>query len=206
VSYIAEGLVLGLTLAVLLGPLFVVLIETSMRYGARSGLMVGSGIWFSDILFFLSSYAFVNQISHLAKDVTFHYWVGKLGGFLLITIGFYKLFKPELPKSENMSSRTLRNVGFFGKGFLINTLNPFTFVFWFGIIGSRILAPSENNYGIILTCLTILFVIITTDLTKILGAKWISKRVQSTFMKRVNIMAALVLVLAGLVLLGRNGF
>ncbi len=202
-EYILEGLVLGLTLATLLGPIFVVLINTSMNYGARSGLVVGSGIWVSDLLFILFAYFFIHKIQHYVEDVQFKYWVGNLGGFILITMGIGQFFKkPDIKKIE-FSSKYMRNLGFFGKGFVVNTLNPFTFVFWFGVIGSKLLQSKHEDHLVMVMCAIILGMIVFTDSIKVIGAKWLSGKLKPDILLYVNKVAGLLLIVGGFLLISK---
>ena len=45
-----EGILYGLTLTILLGPIFVALTQTGIEKGITAGILVGSGIWISDIV------------------------------------------------------------------------------------------------------------------------------------------------------------
>lgn len=49
-QYVFEGILLGLTLTILLGPIFVALTQTGIKHGIRAGISVGTGIWTSDLI------------------------------------------------------------------------------------------------------------------------------------------------------------
>lgn len=203
-GYIGDGILLGLSLAILLGPIFVVLIDTSMRYGARAGLYVGSGIWISDLLFIMVTYFFVNEVSDLIKDDSLQFWVGIGGGIFLIGIGLLKIIRRNAFQNLKTLPSSLRNWSYFGKGFIINTFNPFTFVFWFGVMGAKFFQSPEKPLGVMITCATILLVIMGTDSAKVLGAKWISSRLNHRFIPKINVMAGILLIAGGCVLLGKQ--
>lgn len=200
-SFILEGLLLGLSLSILLGPIFVVLIDTTLRYGARAGLMVGSGIWTSDIFFIAAMFGFVNRLNPAFIDGSFQLWVGIAGGLLLILVGFYKIFKRNRQSWLAESGKITRNLGFFGKGFAVNSFNPFTFVFWFGVMGSRLIGNAEMNSGVFIMCLSILFVIIATDAAKVIGARWISGKINPSVVLKINFVAGLLLIAGGSMLI-----
>ena len=65
-NLILDGLLLGLTLAILLGPIFVALTQTGIQRGVRAGLSVGTGIWISDILVIVTAYFFIKEIDEIA--------------------------------------------------------------------------------------------------------------------------------------------
>lgn len=203
-GYIADGILLGLSLAILLGPIFVVLIDTSMRNGARAGLFVGSGIWVSDLIFILVTYFFVHEVSDLIKDDFIQFRVGIAGGVFLIGMGIFKIIRRNAVQSVINISANLKKWSYFGKGFIINTFNPFTFVFWFGVMGARFFQQQDNALWVLVTCGTILMVIMFTDSIKVLGAKWISKRLNQKFIPAINVVAGILLIAGGLVLLGKQ--
>lgn len=203
-GYIADGFLLGFSLAILLGPIFVVLIDTSMRYGARAGLFVGSGIWVSDLIFIMITYFFVHEVSNLIKDDIIQSWVGIVGGLFLIAMGLMKIIRRNSFQTLHKFSDSLRKWSYFGKGFIINTFNPFTFVFWFGVIGAKFFQHQDKSSWVLVTCATILVVIMATDSAKVLGAKWISKRLNDRFIPKINVIAGILLITGGIVLFMRQ--
>jgi len=203
-QYILEGLILGLSLSVLLGPIFVVLTQTSIKYGIKAGLMVGLGIWISDILFIAGSYFFLHKISTFIKNENFYFWIGNVGGLILIFMGIYMFFKNNRLQSEVVANKVLRNVGYWGKGFFVNTFNPFTFVFWFGLLGSKLTKSGEYLQGVLWVSVTILITIMATDTLKVMSAGWISKKLKNQVIHKVNISAGILLIIGGLMLIGKS--
>ena len=49
-----QGIQTGLVLCIMLGPIFFALVQAGVERGMRAGLMVGLGIWISDLIFILS--------------------------------------------------------------------------------------------------------------------------------------------------------
>ena len=128
-QYIAEGLLFGLTLAILLGPIFIVLIQSSMENGSKAGLIAASGIWISDIAFVVLSLTFVQNISPYIHTKGFVFWVGLIGGIVLLGVGLVTFSKKPV---INFDKKPIGKSGIFGywlKGFMVNTINPFTFIF-----------------------------------------------------------------------------
>lgn len=200
-SFVLEGFLMGLSLAILLGPIFVILMDTTLRYGARAGLVVGSGIWVSDVLFMAAMFGFITRLNPLFKDGSLKLWVGIAGGLLLILTGSYKMYTSNRQPWLSASGKFTRNFSFFGKGFAINTINPFTFVFWFGVMGSKVIGNTEMNTGVLITCLSILFVIVLTDTAKVIGARWISLRINPSLVYKINFVAGLLLISGGSMLI-----
>ena len=73
-----EGLVLGMLLAVSLGPIFIALTQTSLEKGIKPGLTVGSGIWVSDFIIVYLVYKFINTIKSTIESDFFMFCIAFL--------------------------------------------------------------------------------------------------------------------------------
>ena len=91
-----EGFVLGLTLAILIGPAFFALVQTSIHRGFKSGFYLALGIFISDITLVFLSYLGASQ---LVSDPKNSIYVGGSGGLMLILLVFtLTITKCMLPK------------------------------------------------------------------------------------------------------------
>lgn len=204
---ILEGLVLGLTLTILLGPIFVALTQASIEGGARAGVTVGLGVWISDIGIIWLCYLFVQRLSRIVEDSAFVYWMGLLGGFVLITVGIVTFIKKsnfdqDLPR-EKLSTKNY--LGLFSKGFLVNTINPFTFAFWISVSSTYVLGRGINNQEAAVFFGSIMFVIISSDILKVILAKLIRTKLQARHIDIFSMIAGVVLGIFGLVLIWKVG-
>ena len=201
--FILEGFTLGLGLAILLGPIFVALTQTSIEHGGRAGLTVGIGIWISDLIIIVGTYIFVNKISNVVQDGTFQYWMGLLGGFILIVFGISAMLKKVELSYEKKKFSAKNYFGFWLKGFLVNTINPFTFVFWIGVISTYVIGKKVNVQEASFFLGTILLTIIITDSLKVVMAKALKKRLKGDLIQWVIRGAGLILLIFGLILIYR---
>lgn len=201
--FILEGLTLGLGLAVLLGPIFVALTQTSIEHGGRAGMTVGLGIWISDFIIILGTYVFVNKISNVIQDGTFQYWMGLMGGFILIVFGISAMLKKVDLNYEKKEFSARNYAGFWLKGFLVNTVNPFTFVFWIGVISTYVIGKRVNNTEAAFFLGTIMLTIMITDTLKVVMAKVLKQKLKDDLIQWVIRGAGLVLLIFGLVLIYR---
>lgn len=192
---------------ILLGPIFVALTQSAIEGGARAGIAVAAGVWVSDISIILLCYIFVQRISRLVQDHSFTYWMGLLGGFVLITFGIGTFlmkssYDPSLPRKK-LSTYSVAKL--WTKGFLVNTVNPFTFVFWIGVTSNYILVKKITNEEAILFFGTIMTVIVMTDTAKVFGAKLLRSQLQSYHIDIFSKVAGVALFVFGLILLWRVG-
>ena len=144
---ILQGILLGFTLSFMIGPLLFAIVEAGLERGFRAGLSVAVGIWLSDVLYVLAVWRGLSEMTTLTALPNFKFWAGLLGGCLLMLFGLGSfLKKTTTPDAALFSSKNDARswAGYALRGFLINTINPFTVFFWIGIAGG-VVAPS--NWG-----------------------------------------------------------
>lgn len=133
-----QGIKFGLALSVLTGPIVFTLLQTSIEEGFRAGFMVGLGIWVSDLLFISLTYLGVSYVAELAKWDGLEFSLGIAGGIILLVVGAGMVFLKTTATPEQLAAKPVRltaRLSLAMRGFLINTINPFTFFFWIGVSG-----------------------------------------------------------------------
>ena len=203
-SLITQGLLLGLTLAILLGPIFVTLTQLALEKGARAGIVASTGVWISDIIIITLCYVFIQRVNYLVEDATFTYWMGLLGGFILMTFGAGALFKKVNLVFDSTTHSTNDYFSFWTKGFLVNTVNPFTFVFWIGVISTYVIKAKISGLKSFVFFSSIMFVIILTDTLKVFLAKAIRTKLKQKHFTIFSRIAGIGLIIFGIALLLRS--
>jgi len=130
-----------------------------------------------------------------------------VSGLVLITFGIATFLKKStFDKDEPRQKLSKRNyLGFFTKGFLVNTVNPFTFIFWISVISTYVLGRGIDNTEAVLFFGSILFVIVTTDILKVVLAKVIRQKLKANHIDMFSKVAGVVLFIFGVGLLVRAG-
>jgi threonine/homoserine/homoserine lactone efflux protein len=203
-NLILDGLLLGLTLAILLGPIFVALTQTGIQRGIRAGLSVGTGIWVSDLLVIITAYFFIKEIDILTQNKSFHHWMGWIGGLILIVFGIISLVKKPIQEEKIPAFNAKSYTGYWTKGFAVNFFNPFTFVFWIGVMTTYVIGKSINGWETILLFGSIMFTIIVTDSLKVILAKLIRKKLTHDHIITFGKVAGIILITFGVVLILRT--
>ena len=204
-SYFLEGILLGLTLTILLGPIFIALTQTSIEKGLRAGLTVGLGIWVSDFLIIGGCYLFINQLRYLENNASFKFWMGLIGGLVLIVFGIAAILKKVEVNTVSQSFKAKNYLGFFTKGFLVNTINPFTFFFWITVISTYIIGRQASHQEGSIFLGSILLTIIVTDSLKVVLAKLLRQKLTSKHVGMISKVAGFGLLIFGIFLLFRTG-
>jgi threonine/homoserine/homoserine lactone efflux protein len=177
-QFVIEGIFLGLILAVSMGPIFVALTQASIARGATAGFAVGFGVWVSDIIIVIISLFMIKEISEVVNGDVFQFWMGVAGVVVLTVFGIILIAKkPDLVINQDMISMS-NFMNYWMKGFLINTINPFTFIFWLGTMSTYKIGKLASTEDLSILLFTILTVIILSDSFKVILAKLIRNRIE----------------------------
>lgn len=198
---VGKGIISGLALALLIGPVFFTIIQTSLERGFASGAFVVLGVSISDILYIVLAYAGLSQL--VANGNTQSYFA-YAGGFILLAFGAYYLF---IKSRRNLNYRTVtihasNPLRYVLKGFIINGLSPMVLVFWLGMVSA---ATSEfgtgSNSSATIFFASVLITVFLTDLIKVKLAERLRKMLTRRFILILNISLGLILMLFGVRLL-----
>lgn len=198
---IVQGIGFGLVLAVLLGPVFFALIQTSITKGFTAGAFMAMGIVFSDACCILISYFGLLQFIQQPGTLRF---IGLLGGVFMVGYGLFLLLNrkvmmhsPENPIEKNMRLKG----GSLLKGFALNILNPFVIIYWLGVSSLVSAIPDFGRADKGLFFVGTLGTVLVTDLLKAYGAKKLRRFVTRTVILWLNRISGSVLLVFGIKIL-----
>ncbi len=195
------GIQMGLLLAILAGPIFFTLMQTGIERGFRAGISVSIGEIFSDVLYITAVYFGLNWLMQHVDETLFKFYIGIFGGIILIAFGISSIIAkpPEPNEAKAIDAKTL--LGFFAKGFAINTFNPFTLIFWMAATGGKVIAKGYTSLEALLFYGGILGTILFFDILKVWGAKKIRAYMQPQFLVWVRRVSGFGLIIFGLILI-----
>jgi threonine/homoserine/homoserine lactone efflux protein len=204
-NYFFDGIKVGFLLIFLIGPIFFSLIHMGVEYGTKVGVFFGSGIWISDIFLFMGMYKGMSFISEIANASYFYYTVGGIGTLILMVFGLAAIIQKgnhsiNVPQAiiKQHSPRSL--FGFFLKGVLINIFNPFTILFWLGLMSTALVDKNFGSNEAVWYFAGIMSIYVPVDLFKIFLAKKIRKVLKPSHLKLVSNIAGIALIIFGIVL------
>ncbi len=199
-----EGIKIGLMLSILAGPLLFALLQAGLEQGAYGGFSVAFGIWISDALFIAALCLGFSFFYGLSSDPGFRFWITLLGGFTLGSAGIGMLLSrtPSMAAGSASAQKTMSQLLL--RGFLLNTINPFTVFFWLGAIGATAVQKQLSPSGLWLLCFGIMMTIVCTDSAKVLFAKSIRRFLSPGHMVWLRRISGCALLGFGLWLLGKG--
>ena len=207
VEPILKGLLLGLILSISIGPVIFAIIKQSLTNGKRSGYAFVAGVSSSDFVLLFICNVFTSLFNLVLNHKSAIALAG--AGFLLI-MGLYTLFFKKL-KLENMGSDGVNKtvsikdlVSSYFSGFLMNTLNPSVFLFWFAwtaaINNSADDTPNPIQYKLVVfgTCLGF---VLLSDLIKVFLAGKLRPRLTEKNLPWINRFSGMIILIFSAVLL-----
>ncbi|HBT93426.1 MAG TPA: lysine transporter LysE [Chitinophagaceae bacterium] len=196
---IIKGLLLGLILSISLGPVIFAILKQSITNGRKAGYLFVAGVSTSDIGLLLIANIFTNIFLLVLDHKAFIAMAG--AGFLLL-LGLYTLFfkKIKIESDENGEEKVFRKrdyLGIYISGFLMNTLNPSVFIFWFawtaaiGASASETNNPVQYKFIVFATCLVFLLL---SDLIKVALASRLRPSLTEKNLIWINRLSAIIIL------------
>lgn len=192
-----NGVVSGVVLAFLIGPVFFSIIQTSIERGFRSGVFVAIGVSLSDAFYISICYLGVYQLFDRGN---FREYLAYFGGVVLILFGIYYVFvKSRKPVSYDPEKReSISPLRLVLKGFVINGLSPMVLIFW---IGTVVAATTKFNYGspgkAIPYFAAMVGTVFITDVVKAKLADKLREVLTPRFIRSLNILVGVLLIVFG---------
>lgn len=203
---IFKGIITGVILSFMVGPVFFVLLETSIRRGARAAIAFDIGVLLNDIVYIMIAYVFYNQVSELSEGHD-NSVIRLIGGGLFLTYGVINFFKKVTEKHfedfKEEGVKTMDYVWLMIKGFLLNLANPLVVFYWFSVmtLGAKDAAGEGETSSMIMFLSAILITFFSIDLLKIFGAKRLRPLVTHKVLVGLNRLIGIVFVVFGIVLI-----
>lgn len=199
---------LGVILAFTIGPVFFILIETSITKGIRSALAFDIGAISGDIFFIVLAYWGTSKLSaYIENNPNLFLY----GGLLIIVYGLFSYIKEHRdfrlnpPQARIVAIKEGNYFTFFYKGFFLNVINVGVFFYWLATIATFSARPGMTPTRVLFFLATILLTYLLTDIVKILIAKRLRHRLTPTNIHKIKQGINIFLVVFGVFLL-LNGF
>ena len=215
IRFVFDAIVLGLTLSIVFGfgPAFITLIQTSIHRGFRSAAWFSFGVFLNDLL--MVSLCVLTSIQVVAEGDKEMFFFSLGAGIILILFGIFTYTrKVKEDNFKGIKERTDEIIDenkerfkkdddtpkwfvFVGKGFVLNILNPFVWIFWFSTVAVTAGSMGGNKLKLMIFFGIVLATCLGCDILKAKGASFLKQFFNA---KRIRIMNNVIGV--GLVLFG----
>ena len=190
----------GFFTAFIMGPVFWVLLETSITKGFKAAVAFDLGVMFADVCFIGICYLGSFQ---LLEDEQNKQGLFVLGGTILLLYGLFSWINRN-KKSKDQPEIQESKENYFGlaaKGFAINILNVGVFIFWGGVTIVSSPASGKSFTSFVLFFSIVLLSYFITDLLKISVANRFKSLLTGNGIVIVNSIVSLILIVSGIVLI-----
>ena len=199
---IKNAIFFGFFLSFMIGPVFFMLIQTSILKGARAAIAFNAGVILGDIVFIVIAYLGSRKLLEQIKDDPRLFFIG---GLILIIYGLItyldKSNKKETDAAPVIDIPVSNNyIKLLFKGFFLNFINIGVLGFWLGLI--VVIGPTlnMNPTHIFWYFATIIISYFITDLGKILLAKKLKKKLTPLVIYKIKKTMGIMLIIFGVFL------
>ena len=146
---VLNGILSGIVLSFLIGPVFLVLLETSIKKGPINAMFIDIGVLLGDVLYLLLAYFFAQEVLDKLHD---NEYVKYIAGAVFIGMGIVAILKRDKPQKKkevnvdevldevdgvkdgvaNLPDKVNGKIalGLILKGFGLNAINPGVLLYW----------------------------------------------------------------------------
>ena len=190
-----KGIISGITISFLIGPIFLALADITITKGWRSGLSYIAGVLISDIVLIYLVETILQQFPFDSIKTQ----IGIVGGIMLIAFGIVTYFAKAILKAQDVTSvKTLFQA--FLKGVSLNMFNPFVTVWWITMY-TTVTINYDTFTDRFLFYFGILFMVFLFDLLKMRFAYYLKQRLTETNLSVIKKVVGACLFVFGVVML-----
>ena len=186
---------------VLVGPVFFLIIETSITRGARAALALDLGVITADFIYIFVCYYGSKEVS---KYLAEHPESFTIGGLVMVVFGLFQIiakgnlhFRSEINTGKNYFSM-------FFKGFILNFVNIGILIFWLVTVIIVNANFHHNFYKVILFFSVLLGIFLAIDLLKIFLARKFKNRLTDAVIYKFKKIVGAMLIFGGVYLIIRG--
>lgn len=208
VNDILSGIPWGIFLSFMIGPVFFILLETSIIKGFRGAIVFDFGVVLGDIVFigiaYLGSYRLIQSLKD--KPALFIF-----GGILMLAYGIISFIslRKEKKIDINKIDNEIKKKNYFSlfvKGFFLNIINIGVLGFWLAIIisiGPKLDMKTSRMFAFFSA---VIITYLVVDCIKILLAKQLKSKMTPINIYKIKRGISVVLMVFGVILITQGWF
>ncbi|HQE34290.1 MAG TPA: LysE family transporter, partial [Flavobacterium alvei] len=196
INDILSGIPWGIFLSFMIGPVFFILLETSIIKGFRAALVFDIGVVLGDIVFiaiaYLGSYRLIKSLEDNSALFIF-------GGMLMLAYGiisYISLHKEKKVNTHKIDNEIIKKdyLGLFIKGFFLNIINIGVLGFWLAVIISVGPKLEMQNSRMLTFFTTVILSYLLVDCIKIVLAKQLKTKMTPKNILKIKKIISIVLM------------
>jgi threonine/homoserine/homoserine lactone efflux protein len=208
INDILAGIPWGIFLSFMVGPVFFILLETSITKGFRAALVFDVGVIFGDIVFISIAYLGSYRLIQSLKDEPALFIFGGMIMLVYGIISFMQLRKREKSADEILNNEIIQKKygSLFLKGFFLNIINIGVLGFWLAIIISVGPKLEMQTSRMLLFFTSVILSYLFIDCIKIVLAKKLKSKMTPKNIHKIKKGISIVLMIFGFVLIVQGCF
>lgn len=195
---VLKGLLLGLFMAISVGPTLFAVLRYSLNHSYRAGLAFILGVSFSDIMYV----TIANVAAVWLEVLNDHKKAIAIGGAIILIVvglaGVLKKYKPTRPNSSPISITGGHYFKIWLSGFLINTINPGVIITWLAAVTATTNTSIMYRVAFFGSCLGI---ILSIDFLKVFLADSIRRKLTIRRIMYLQRFSAICILVIGVALM-----
>lgn len=174
---VTSAILIGILLSlILIGPVFFMLLETSVSRGWKAAITLNLGVITADILCILVAYYGSKDLAIAIQNNPSIYI---FGGFFILIYGLIMFISKPNFKMRNVNLINQNYLKTFMNGFLLNILNIGVIVFWFFIVSTIVIQyPRQEDTFLYMS------IVLATFFCIDLGKIFLAQKVKDSFTVR----------------------
>ncbi len=216
ITILLYGMLFGVLLSFLIGPVFFVLLETSIKKGIKPAIFIDLGVLLSDVLYLIAAYFFAQRILESLNDNSYIKYVAAA---VFIFMGVLSILKKQSPqKGNNIDLDSLDTpaemdtilfkkrtyLTYILKGIGLNAINPGVLVYWIAACTTATDELHVPEHLLIYYFGATLATMFGIDVLKIYFASKLKNKLTPKALHNIGIVVGCVLIFFGIVVAFRD--
>ena len=208
INDILSGIPWGIFLSFMIGPVFFILLETSIVKGFRAALFFDLGVVSGDIIFIAIAYLGSFRLIQSLKDKPALFIFGGIVMLAYGVISYIGLHKEKRINTKQIDKEIIKKdyFGLFIKGLFLNVINIGVLGFWLAVIISVGPKLDMQTSRMMTFFSTVIITYLLVDCIKILLAKQLQSKMTPSNILRIKKGISIVLMVFGIVLMVQGWF
>ncbi len=218
ISILLNGVLFGVLLSFLIGPVFFVLLETSIKKGMKEALFIDLGVLLSDILYLIAAYFFAQKI---LESLSENSYIKYIAASVFIFMGLISILKKQTRESKKEVDLNMLEtpaemdkvifkkqtyLTYVLKGIGLNAINPGVLVYWIAACTTATEELHIPEHLLIYYFVATLGTMFSIDVLKIYYASKLKNKLTPKALHNISIGVGFILLVFGVVIAFKDIF